>query len=199
MSAPDPSPKAPDHVPQDLVWDHSYPEFCCEGDDPFLAASRLHDGPDILWTRDMQYGEPGWLLTRFDLIHEVFSDAERFSSRGEAFDVLGLGPLIPLECDPPVHNSYRKIIAPFFTPNQIDRMDPMVRQVCQSLLSDLEGRDSCEFIGDFAELFPSYIFLDLMGMPREMLPSFLDWERGMLRESEPTKRVWRPWERSSTT
>ena len=33
----------PDHVPDELFWDHCYEEFAHEGDDPYLAISRLHD------------------------------------------------------------------------------------------------------------------------------------------------------------
>ena len=180
---------APDHVPAELFWDHDYEQFTAEGDDPFLAASRLHEGPDILWARALFYGEPGWILTRHDHIAEVFSTPEHFSSKGEMFDVLGLGALIPLECDPPVHQRYRNVVSPAFTPNKVAALEPRVREVCHELLAPLEGRDACEFIGEFAEKFPSYIFLDLMGMPREMLPEFLAWERGMLRDPDPARRV----------
>lgn len=60
--------RAPSHVPPELVWDRSFDAFTAEGDDPFLAISRLHDGPPVIWATDASYGRPGWVVTRYDLI-----------------------------------------------------------------------------------------------------------------------------------
>ena len=111
-------------------------------------------------------------------------DAENFMSGGEGNLLRPIGidwPLIPLELNPPHQQRYRKVLEPFFAPANINALDGSVRNVCNELIAGFENRNSCEFIGEFAEKFPSYIFLDLMGMPRERLQDFLDWERGMLR------------------
>ena len=180
----------PDHVPNELFWDHSYEEFAHEGDDPYLAISRLHEGPGIVWTPNAQFGEPGWLVTRHAYVQEVFTDWEHFSSDYRALEALGITwKLNPIEFDPPQHHSYRKILNPFFTPVKVRELDGSVKQACESLLAEFEDRGSCEFISEFGEMFPSYVFLDLMGMPKEKLPDFLDWERGMLRENDPVKRA----------
>jgi hypothetical protein len=50
---------APPHVPAELAWDHSLAQFNSELDDPFLAASRLLDGPQVFWARDAAHGRPG--------------------------------------------------------------------------------------------------------------------------------------------
>lgn len=180
----------PDHVPDELVWNHGYEAFALEGDDPYLAISRLHDGPGIVWSPNVQFGAPGWLVTRHAYVQEVFMDWEHFSSDYRALEPLGIRwKMNPIEFDPPQHHAYRKILNPFFTPVKVRDMDGAVTQACASLLAGFEHRGSCEFIGDFAEKFPSYVFLDLMGMPKDRLPDFLEWERGMLRENDPVKRA----------
>ena len=73
------SRNVPAHVPAELVWDNSFDTFTAEGNDPYLAVSRLHDGPGIIWATDASYGRPGWVITRHDLISEVFIDHERFT------------------------------------------------------------------------------------------------------------------------
>lgn len=182
--------KKPDHVPEELFWDHSYEAFACEGDDPYLAISRLHDGPGIVWSTNVQFGEPGWLVTRQEYCQEVFLDWEHFSSDYRALEPLGITwKLNPLEFDPPEHSYYRRILNPFFSPVKVRELDVPVREACDSLIAEFEDRGSCEFISEFAEMFPSYVFLDLMGMPKEKLPDFLEWERVMLRGEDPMDRA----------
>ncbi|MFA5941597.1 MAG: cytochrome P450 [Sinimarinibacterium sp.] len=178
-------------MPAELFWDHSLAEYTHELDDPFLAASRLHDGPDILWARDANFGQPGWILTRHALQQEAFMDHEHFSAeRANLAPLLGVSwRLNPLEFDPPVHRTYRQILNPFFSPRAVSSLDEAVRQACQTLMTEFEGRDSCEFAHEFATPFPSYVFLALMGMPKVMLPQFLEWENTLLRGTDNQKRV----------
>jgi len=182
----------PGHVPPELVWDQEFEAFATATDDPFLRLAELHDGPDILWVRKFARGlgggEPGWLLTRHALIREVLADSDNFLSGGKEYMLSAIGldwPLIPLELNPPHQQRYRKVLEPFFSPASIDALDQSIRDACNDLIAGFAGRTGCEFIGDFAEKFPSQIFLDLMGMPRSRLQDFLAWERGMLRGETP--------------
>jgi cytochrome P450 len=180
---------SPAHVPDELFWGHGYEEFAHEGDDPYLAISRLHEGPGMVWSTNVQFGEPGWLVTRHAYVQEVLADWEHFSSDYRALEALGITwKLNPIEFDPPQHHLYRRILNPFFAPARISELDESVKQACESLIAPFEDRGTCEFISEFGEMFPSYVFLELMGMPKERLPDFLEWERGMLRENDPVKR-----------
>ncbi len=180
----------PDHVPAELVWKEDFEAFATAKDDPFRRMGELHDGPDILWIRKSDKGlgggVSGWLLTRYALIREALTDTENFAS-GNArnmMSTIGLDwPLIPIELNPPQQQRYRKVLEPFFAPAAIDALDRSIRDTCNDLIAGFANNDSCEFIGEFGEKFPSQIFLDLMGMPRERLQDFLNWERGMLRGS----------------
>jgi cytochrome P450 len=132
------------------------------------------------------------VLTRHALIQEAFIDSEHFSSaRGSHLnDTMGGGwRLIPLEVDPPEHQAYRRILNGYFTPAAVNQLESPVRQVCDSLISEFEDRGACEFISEFATPFPSYIFLAMMGIPKAMLPQILEWEEGLLRGTDVTKRM----------
>ena len=74
------APAIPAHVPPDLFWDHSLAEFNNQLDDPFLAASRLLDGPPLFYARDAVQGRPGWVIARHALLKEAFMDWEHFSA-----------------------------------------------------------------------------------------------------------------------
>jgi cytochrome P450 len=179
-------------IPAALVWDQSFDAFTAELDDPYLAISRLLDGPPVIWTRDACHGRPGWVVARQAVMAEVFMDHEHFSAErpGMIADMLGVNlRLNPIEIDPPAHFGYRRILQPSFTPKAISALDGSVRQACATLIDKFADAGGCEFIHDFAAPFPSYIFLDLMGMPHAMLGSFLDWENNLMRGPDPAARV----------
>lgn len=197
MTAPQPEVApfvVPPHVPPELVWDHDVDSFPMQFDDPYVGAcDAMHAGPDIVWAkRGAHGGRPGWLLTRFQHLEEVYVDAARFSaaySHGAArflgFDLR----LLPMESDPPDHKIYRQILQPFFQPSAVKSIEEMVRKTCDDLIARFETQGGCEFVGDFASLFPSHIFLNLMGMPHEKLPEFFEWEHAFLRGSSWEEQV----------
>lgn len=182
--------RIPAHVPAALVRDIDINKFAAELDDPYLGGARLHDGPDIFWATTAANGHPGWVLTRQALLQEAYLDPEHFSSERADLAALGISwKLNPLEFDPPEHYKYRRNLNPLFTPRAVNDMDGSVQGVCDELIAKFAERGSCEFISEFAEKFPSYIFLDLMGMPRDMLPQFLDWERNLMRAEDPREKA----------
>ena len=184
--------RIPAHVPSELVWNHSFDAFTAELDDPYIAISRLHDGPGIIWTSDASYGRPGWIATRYDLISEVFIDHEHFSAErpGMIADLLGVNlRLNPIEIDPPRHFGYRRILNPYFTPKAVNNLEGMVRETCESLIAKFADKGTCEFVKDFAIPFPSYMFLDLMGMPRAKVGDFIKWEDTLMRGPDIASRV----------
>lgn len=184
-------PEIPAHVPAHLVWNHSLEAFCHELDDPFVSASRLHEGPDIFWARDSGHMRPGWVITRDNLLREAFVDYAHFTSQGGSgiehlLDVSWR--LIPIDYDPPQHTLYRQVLNPFFTPAKVSELDEAVRKVCNSLIEPLANRGSCEFVSEFATPFPSHVFLALMGMPIEQAPQFVAWERGITHGADLAER-----------
>lgn len=175
---------APAHVPAELAWDHSLAQFNSELDDPFLAASRLLDGPPVFWARDAAHGRPGWVIARHALLKDAFIDWERFSSEGgmDLTAMLGVDwDLNPVRIDPPMHTIYRKVLTPFFTPKAVSHMEDGVRQTCDELIARFANKGGCDFVQDFAIPFPSIIFLRLMGLPLDMMEQFFTWEQDLLR------------------
>ncbi len=182
----------PAHVPEQLVWEASFDAFTAEGDDPWLAISRLHNGPPVLWVTDVAYGRSGWLVTRMDLISEVMIDYENFTAErhGMIADLVGENVrLNPIEIDPPAHHGFRKILNPHFTPKAMRGLDDAVQRSCSALVDAFAGKGGCEFVADFAVPFPSYVFLDLMDMPREMVVQFIEWEDAIMRAPDMLDRV----------
>ena len=64
-----------------------------------------------------------------------------------------------------------------------------MRDTCARLIAAFREPDGCEFISEFAVPFPTFVFLDLMAMPRERASDFLAWEDALMRAADPTDRV----------
>ncbi len=193
MSAPfATAERIPATVPPELVREADFDALTAIGDDPWRAVARLHDGPPVIWMTEANYGRPGWVLTRSDVIAEAFIDWEHFSSErpGMIADMLGEPVrLNPIEIDPPRHHHYRRVLNPFFTPKAVRDFDEPVRQVCRELIAGFRDRGGCEFVDEFAVPFPSYVFLDLMDMPRDRLADFIGWQNDLMRAPDPMQRV----------
>ena len=174
----------PPHVPSSLVWDDDIGRFTMELDDPYVAGARLHEGPEIVWSTHGYRGEQGaWMMVGFEAMREAFADFERFSSAESAGTQGLLGvewKQLPIECDPPEQKMYRKFLNPLLSPVAVNRLTDVVERTCAGLIDRFAARGSCEFITEFGQLFPSYMFLEIMGMPRDKVEQFLDWERETL-------------------
>jgi cytochrome P450 len=179
-------------IPPHLVWDHSFDAFTAEGDDPFLAVTRLHALPPVIWATDASYGRPGWVCTRFDPIAEAFTDHTRFSGErhGMIADLVGEPVrLNPIEIDPPAHHGYRRNLNPQFTPKAVGCLIDAVRETCGTLIAAFEGQGGCEFVTQFSIKFPTFVFLDLMALPRDKAELFMDWEEDIMRAPDVMDRV----------
>ncbi len=113
------------------------------------------------------------------LTEHVLRHHELFSSRVE----MGLGnvrPLIPLNVDPPLHSKYRRLLDPLFAPKRMDEQEEDITRRVIALIDGFIDAGECNFTEDFAEIFPSSVFLGLMGLPEEELRMFLRMRDGIL-------------------
>jgi cytochrome P450 len=55
-------------------------------------------------------------------------------------------------------------------------MEAGIRRMAVSLIEAFAGRGECEFMAAFGRPFPVTIFLQLMGLPLDLTPRFLQWE-----------------------
>jgi len=114
-------------------------------------------------------------------IDETLRNHELFSSNMSAVDMGNVRPLIPLQIDPPEHKKYRRILDPIFSPKQMALLEPEVTALVNDLIDKFEDRDSIDFATDFSIPFPSQVFLTLLGLPLDELPTFLAMKDGAIR------------------
>lgn len=114
-------------------------------------------------------------------IDEALRNHKRYSSDMSAVDLQNIRPLIPLQIDPPEHKQYRRIIDPLFAPKKMAAIEGPVTDLVNDLIDTLGDRTEINFATDFSTLFPTRVFLVLLGLPVEDLPTFLVMKDGIIR------------------
>jgi cytochrome P450 len=175
----------PAHVPPELVRRWRFETAPGAQSDPHAANEPMIGGPDIYYSPIE--GTPGlegnWVVTRTDYIREVYLDPASFSSRGYAGLAAILGEdwnLVPAELDPPEHGKYRAILAPLFGPARIAQLEPKVRRLTAQLIEKVVADKACDFEAQIGRPLPVSIFLELVGLPVQETPKFLQWADDML-------------------
>lgn len=124
-----------------------------------------------------------WVFTD----HEAIQDGLQRSDLWSSSIVVPTDPnppykWIPLMLDPPEHTPWRQLLRGYFSPKRVRGMADEQRRLAGEIIDGLAGRGECEFVREVAAVFPSTIFLQIMGMPVSKLPEFMEWE-GMILHS----------------
>ncbi|GAA5150846.1 cytochrome P450 [Pseudonocardia eucalypti] len=159
----------------------------------FRVADELRVSAPVLFVPDNGQidGHGGfYLTTRQEDIFRVLQDTESFSNftGGPGYGKPQPVTLIPQSLDPPEHGVWRRLAVPLFAPGRIRAMEPKVRSRCVEIIEGFAARGECDFVKDFAKVFPTTVFLELMGLPIEDLDRFMRWETAFLHgdaESDP--------------
>lgn len=134
---------------------------------PVLANLRKHD--------PVHYNPDGSVyLTRFEDVRRVYQDRSMASDKTDTFsEKFGDGPLYAHHTtslifnDPPYHTTVRKLLAHAFTPRKLAEMEPLIADIVDTLLDDLEDAGDVDFVTAFAMRLPTEVISFMLGVPRE--------------------------------
>ena len=147
----------------------------------------IHQGPAVFYADNVTLNQPGWVVRRAEDMRKIYADTENYHKRGNTGFAKMIGEewdIIPTELDPPVHTAYRSALNPLYAPSQMMKLDVKVRERARELVATFKDKGECEFVQDFAVLFPITIFLEMIDLPVERLGQFLEWESQMLRGTD---------------
>ncbi|MCE0763717.1 cytochrome P450 [Pseudonocardia kujensis] len=150
------------------------PSGCPFDPPPELLHAREH-GPISRYT--FPGGEPGWLVTGFDLVRAVLADP-RFSSRKElmrhpTLDITGLEipPAPPGEfllMDEPQHGRYRRPLVGRFTVRRMRLLTERLEKITADHLDAMEqAGPPADLVTAFATPVPAVMICELLGVPYE--------------------------------
>jgi cytochrome P450 len=151
-------------------------------DDPYPHYAKLRAQCPVAHS---EIGKGFWVLSKYDDIQYVLQNHAQFTStQGVTVDpatLTSLGPDLPTHVDPPEHTRYRKLLNPWFRPAVVEKMEARIRHSAIALIEPVLGGREWDFLNGFAVPFPCAIFLELMGLPADHLPTFLTWKDQILR------------------
>ncbi len=114
-----------------------------------------------------------WSVTTADDIHTVSRDWKTYSS--ELGGVLVAAAGFPIELsramfigmDPPKHDRLKALFQAGFTPRRIAAHEDAIRAIVIKVLDRLDGRETCDLVGDVAQPVVSRVIGSFMGIPEE--------------------------------
>ena len=124
------------------------------------------------------------MVSSRELVTETLNRPEVFSS-ADLVEQGNTRPLIPLGVDPPDHTRYRRLLDPLFSPRRMEAQEGDIAERVHHFIDTFIDRGSCDFTAEFAELFPSAVFLGLMGLPWEELSALVRLRDGLLHPGTP--------------
>ena len=182
-------PSPPDHVPANLIFDFDHFHIPEGVTDP---AEIWHDLvrrglPKIFYTP--RHGGHWVFLDYADIVegyrnHSIFSTYQTPIPPIEPYPVFQ-----PQAVDPPEHKVFRSLLAPMFTPTAVRAMGEEMQRRANGLIDRFIDKGECDFIADFAERFPTSMFLYLFGLPEERLEEFLTLSNVFFRSTDPEERA----------
>ena len=145
--------------------------------DPFGTLRTARNGG---WLADLMGGVA---VLAHDDVRTLLSDPRLHANFPEFLQTWGItsGPfyewmaLSPLNRDGAEHQRWRALMARTFTPRRVEAIRPFLRTAAGELVEAFAGRGHCEFMGEFADAYPSLGLCELIGVPKEDRGRFRGW------------------------
>jgi cytochrome P450 len=172
---------APAHIPADCIRDVNIYALPGQETDFHAAWKVLQDNsPDLIWTPQ---NEGHWIAMRGNVLAEVQSDHERFSSSVIVVpkSVGEQHKLIPTTTDPPEHRPYRLLLNARLAPSAIRGLQDHLRTTAAELIDSIAENGRCDFTAEYAQVFPIRIFMGIVGLPMSDAPQIKLWAESMTR------------------
>src|SRR3546814_1225728 len=113
----------------------------------------------------------------------MLRDPDNFTKNGMGKWAQNIGEdwlVIPTEADPPIHSEYRKALNSHFAPQKMSALNDQVRERARNLIATFKDRGECDLVNEFPGKYPINIVLDLLGLPQDRMPQFLERDKEML-------------------
>jgi cytochrome P450 len=108
-----------------------------------------------------------WALMKHDDVAAAAADWRNFitSKQNVVPKVAFTGRRPPLHLDPPEHTPYRRALAPLLTERAVERLRPVVRDICRDLLAKMAAAGGGDIVADFSAHMPIATFAHWMNLP----------------------------------
>lgn len=112
----------------------------------------------------------------YDTIKQILGDHGTYSSTdGIAIPRLTMTGKPPIDFDPPLHTTYRKILQRHFTRTAVARYDDTLRTLVRHRIKELVAKGDVDLVPSLAHYLPPAAIAVILGMPPEDGSLFLGW------------------------
>ncbi|MDQ6526193.1 cytochrome P450 [Nocardioides sp. LHD-245] len=106
----------------------------------------------------------------------TYSSAHGLTVEYDELERIGLVDNPPfVMTDPPVHTTFRKLVARGFTPRQVRELEPVVRAYAAERLDALRAAGGGDVVAELFKPLPSLVVGHYLGVPAADQPRFDDW------------------------
>ncbi len=127
-----------------------------------------------------------WLVTRYAEARQALTDPRLVKNAAAVGGALGVDQSQQminqhmLSADPPAHTRLRRLVSKVFTAGRIEALRPRIRDIAESLVAGLDGREQADLVAEFAFPLPLTVICELLGVPMEDRDSFREWSNTMV-------------------
>jgi cytochrome P450 len=114
-----------------------------------------------------------WAVLGHDLLVETALDTTRFSNVVPFFNTRRP----PLECDPPEHRVYRRLLNPYFSRERMAALEEPLRRYAREMLRPLLEAGGGDYAEGFSHPYPTRALCLLLKLPDEDWRLINDWSR----------------------
>jgi cytochrome P450 len=116
-----------------------------------------------------------WTVARYEDVFAAARDPATFSSASGVLipPLASDAQLLPMESDPPFHSDLRRALIGFFSPRQIEPLEPLVRRLADDLLDPVLTEGIHDLSRDYAWRIPTAMTCHLLGLTE--LDQFHEW------------------------
>ena len=117
-----------------------------------------------------------WALMKHRDVAEAAADWRTYitSQQNVVPKVAFTGRRPPLHLDPPEHTPYRRALLPVFSERRISRLEPVVRQICRSLLAPMIVAGGGDIVADFSTHLPVATFAHWMNLSTRAIDELVE-------------------------
>ncbi|WP_128893780.1 cytochrome P450 family protein [Longirhabdus pacifica] len=172
---------------------------------PTLTDLRKHDPVHSFTVQRGEYKQESWLISRYKDVSALFADLrlskeptklmteEEIKQRAYG-EESGYVMNNMLSTDPPDHKRLRMLVHKVFTPSMIENLRGRITEITNELLDEMEKKEQCDLINDFAFPLPITVISEMMGIPAEDRERFRVWSENASNDEFDSKEEFENWQ-----
>lgn len=161
---------------------------------PHPLLRRLRQEAPVFPAYQASHGRVQYLVTTYDLVQEVLTNPQRFSSNYlemlsgggredpevEAIRARGFREINSiLTSDDAEHKRLRSLVATAFVPARVRKMADDLVQVIDDLIDGFAHKGECDFLQEFASLLPAHALAQVMGFEEARYADIHRWSNAI--------------------